>query len=314
MDESFYKILDKLIDDLPDNLKNTENPIIIDLVLDSGVFNGSYIIGALYFLKEMEKRKFIKIDRISGSSIGSIAGLLYLTDKLDVFYILYEKVLKYFKKKYNLKIIKKLKKLFKGYIPDDISNKVNNKLFIKYNNINDININDINSGKIKSVFKNDDDIFNTIIRSSFFPLLIDGKISNKDKYIDGLNPYIFESSPNKKMLFLNLIGIDKWFNVLNVKNEKSNFYRILYGLLDMHIFFIKDKPTFMCSYIDEWGVLNKIYFNIRVIFEKFLCIIIYLILFIKKHICCYFKNNVGYKKMSKIFHNMFINLLKNNFK
>ena len=148
MDDSFYKILNNLVDDLPDNLKNIDKPIVIDLVLDSGVFNGSYIIGALYFLKEMENRKIIKIDRISGSSIGSIAGLLYFIDKLDLFYILYEKVLKYFKKKYNLKIIKNIKKLFKGHIPDDVCNKVNNKLFIKYNNINHIN-----SSKIKSVYK-----------------------------------------------------------------------------------------------------------------------------------------------------------------
>jgi hypothetical protein len=308
MDESFYKILDKLIDGLPDNLKNTEEPIIIDLVLDSGVFNGSYIIGALYFLKEMEKRNFIKIERISGSSVGSIAGLLYLTDNLDLFYVLYEKVLKYFKKKYNLKIIKNIKKLFKGYIPDDVCNKVNNKLFIKYNNINYID-----SSKFKSIFKNEDDIFNTIMRSSFFPILIDGNISNKDKYIDGLNPYIFESSPNKKILFLNLIGIDKCFNILNVKNEKSNFYRILYGLLDMHFFFIKDKSTFMCSYIDEWGFLNKTYFNIRIIFEKLLCFIIYLIVLIKKYMYCYFKNFIGCKKISKIFHNTFIKLLQNYF-
>jgi len=306
MDESFYKILEKLVDDLPDKFKNTENPIVIDLVLDSGVFNGSYIIGALYFLKEMEKRNFIKINRISGSSVGSIAGLLYLTDNLDLFYVLYKKVFKYFKKNYNLKIIKNLKKLFKGYISDDVCNKVNNKLFIKYNSINYVN-----SSKIKSVFKNNDKIFNTIIRSCFFPILIDGNISNKDKYIDGLNPYMFESSINTKILFLNLMGIDKCFNILDVKNEKNNFYRILYGLLDMHIFFVKDKSTFMCSYTDEWTTFNKIYFSIRIIFEKIICIAIYILVFIKKQIYCYFKNFIDFTKISKIFHNIFIKLLQN---
>ena len=41
----------KLIDNLPDTIKNkTQN---IDLVLDGGVFNGSYLVGILYFLKEM---------------------------------------------------------------------------------------------------------------------------------------------------------------------------------------------------------------------------------------------------------------------
>ena len=50
----------KLIDNLPDDIKNVPEPVVIDLVLDGGVFNGSYLVGALYFLKEMEKRKYIK--------------------------------------------------------------------------------------------------------------------------------------------------------------------------------------------------------------------------------------------------------------
>ena len=45
--------VNKLIDNLPDNIKNTKKPIVLDLVLDGGVFNGSYLVGALYFLKEM---------------------------------------------------------------------------------------------------------------------------------------------------------------------------------------------------------------------------------------------------------------------
>ena len=43
----------KLIDDLPENIKNCKNPIMIDLVLDGGAFNGAYLVGALFFLKEM---------------------------------------------------------------------------------------------------------------------------------------------------------------------------------------------------------------------------------------------------------------------
>ena len=51
----------KLIENLPDDLKNSKTPLRLDLVLDGGVFNGSYLVGALYFLKEMEKRNYIKI-------------------------------------------------------------------------------------------------------------------------------------------------------------------------------------------------------------------------------------------------------------
>jgi predicted acylesterase/phospholipase RssA len=59
-------------------------------VLDGGVFNGSYHVGALYFLKEMERRNYIKINRISGCSVGSIVAFLYYIDSLDLMPKLYE--------------------------------------------------------------------------------------------------------------------------------------------------------------------------------------------------------------------------------
>lgn len=304
MDDSFYKIINKLMDDLPDEYKNKKKPIVFDLVLDSGVFNGSYIIGALYFLKEMEKRNYIKIERISGSSIGALSGFLYFTDNLDLFYILYNKIFKYLKKKYNLKILKKIKKLLTGYIPIDVCNKLNNKLFIKYNNIYSYK----NTSKIKYIYKNEDEIYKTIFRSCFFPFLIDGKIANNNKYIDGLNPYIFEEVPNKRIIFLDLIGIDKFANILNIKNEKSNFNRILFGLIDIHKFFTKNEPTFMCSYINNWNFLNTIYFNTRLFFEKIVCLIIHYIIYIK-NILYYLFPYINFDLISKITFNIIKNIL-----
>ena len=40
------------------------------------------MLGSLYYLKEMEKKSLLKIERISSCSIGSILGFLYLTDSL----------------------------------------------------------------------------------------------------------------------------------------------------------------------------------------------------------------------------------------
>ena len=73
----------KLIENLPDNFTKKKEPLILDLVLDGGAFNGTYLVGALYFLKEMEKNGYIKVDRISGCSVGSFVGLLYFLDELD---------------------------------------------------------------------------------------------------------------------------------------------------------------------------------------------------------------------------------------
>ena len=39
----------KLINNLPPDIKDVKTPTIIDLVLDGGIFNGSYLVGALHF-------------------------------------------------------------------------------------------------------------------------------------------------------------------------------------------------------------------------------------------------------------------------
>ena len=71
------KYIHNLIDNLPDNIKKTSTPEKINIILSGGAFNGSYLIGALHFLKEMEQRKYVKVDKISACSIGSVCALLY---------------------------------------------------------------------------------------------------------------------------------------------------------------------------------------------------------------------------------------------
>ena len=151
----------KFIDNLPDEITKSKTPLKIDLVLEGGVFNGSYLVGALYFLKEMEKRGYVKVDRISGCSIGSVVAFLYFIDGLDLMPKLYGAVQDDFKKCYNLKIMKTIKTMLKDNVPQDICEKVNNRLFICYNNI-------VKGKKtVKSVYKNEDEIFNSIIKSCF---------------------------------------------------------------------------------------------------------------------------------------------------
>ena len=49
----------KLMDNLPENITNRKKPLKLDLILGGGAFNGSYILGALFFLKELERKKYI---------------------------------------------------------------------------------------------------------------------------------------------------------------------------------------------------------------------------------------------------------------
>ena len=296
----------KLIENLPDDLKNSKTPLRLDLVLDGGMFNGSYLVGALYFLKEMEKRNYIIIERISGCSIGSAVAILYFIDALDMMSPLYDIVKKEFQNGYKLPTIKELKIHLKDKIPSNICEKVNGKLYICYNNIK--------KGKktIKSSYKDIDEIFNTIIKSCFIPYLIDGNFLYDNKYIDGMNPYIFNNESGKKILYLDLYGYDKIGNLLNVKNEKTNFHRILSGLLDIHNFYIKQSNTQMCSYVNDWSVNNKTFNYIKVLFEKLIMNFIYLGIYFKTimPLGYDFENTIIYKIISKITHDIFIILLE----
>lgn len=289
--------VNKFIENLPDVSKKYCE---IDLVLDGGAFNGSYLVGALYFLKEMEKRSYIKIDRISGCSVGSIVALLYYIDALDLMPSLYEIVKRDFKHKYNLNTIKTLKQHLQHKIPHDICSKINNKLFISYH--------DIKKRKkiVKSTYNNVDDIFDTIIKSCYIPFLIDNKLLYKNKYIDGINAHVFNRDSRKKILHMELFSYDKFTSSINIKNEKSNFHRILSGLLDIHSFFIKKTNTPMCSFVNEWNLINKCRYHLKILLENIIIYIIYSIFYIKKYIPEDIKDNFIIKLISKILFDIFI--------
>jgi hypothetical protein len=295
----------KLIGNLPDNITNVTEPKHIDLVLDGGIFNGSYLVGALYFLKEMEKQNYIKIDRISGCSIGSIVGFLYYIDGLDLMAKLYEMVNKDFRKNYQLTFLKELKKHLKDHIPDDICEKIKDKFYICYNNIKK------GTKVTKTDYTDIDDIINTIIKSCYIPYLIDGNILHENKYIDGINPFIFDKEANKKILYLDLFGYDKIGILLNVKNEKSNFHRILSGLLDIHCFFIKESNTQMCSYVNDWNYSNKGFNYLKQVIERIMIYFTYILICINNNISSEFKETVLSKILSKIAYDVFIILLEN---
>lgn len=289
--------VNKFIENLPEDSKKYCE---IDLVLDGGAFNGSYLVGALYFLKEMEKRSYIKIDRISGCSVGSIVALLYYIDALDLMPSLYEIVNRDFKHKYNLNTIKTLKQHLQHKIPDDICSKINNKLFICYH--------DIKKRKkiVKSTYNNVDDIFDTIIKSCYIPFLIDNKLLYKNKYVDGINAHIFNRDSRKKILHMELFSYDKFTSSINIKNEKSNFHRILSGLLDIHSFFIKKTNTPMCSFVNEWSIINKCRYHLKILLENIIVYIVYSIFYIKKYIPEDIEDNFIIKLISKILFDIFI--------
>ena len=266
----------KFINNLPDNLLNIKTPMNLDVVLEGGVFNGSFHVGVLFFLKAMEQRNIIKVERISGVSIGSILALLYFSNNLHLISDLYKLLYIEFKKNHKFKLIKQLKKTLCGKLAENICEIVDKRLYICY-------YNGIICKKIvKKTYKNKNVLINTIVKSSFVPHFIDGNMLYEHKYVDGITPYIFTPTQDKRILYVDLFGYDKLFHFFNIKNEKSNEHRMLAGLLDAHNFFIKQQSTSMCSYVDDWNIMHKFSHCIKMLFEKACVYIIILIVRIKQ--------------------------------
>jgi hypothetical protein len=298
----------KLIDNLSENKFNTKHPLKIDLVLSGGAFNGGYLIGALFYLKEMEKRNFIQINRISGCSVGAIAGLYYLYDDLNNIIKIYRRIISQFKKKQNLSVIKNIKNIVGEKICSEYQ-KANNKLFIGYNNVNTC------EKKVKSNYKNADDLCDTLIKSSFIPFLIDENVCYKRKYIDGCNPFIFEYQPNVKILFLDVLTSEKINTSINIKNEKNIFSRALSGMMEIHYFFVNNKRTEMCSYVNNWSVLNKGIFQLKMYIEKLIIYILHIFLFVfslSKNTSSFIKDSF-YFKLSVYMTRCFFNFCLENY-
>jgi hypothetical protein len=288
--------VNKLIDNLPDEFKKQKTPLRIDLVLDGGMFNGSYLVGAVHFLKEMERRKYIKVERVSGASVGSIVALMYLSDCLDSMPELYNIVYNEIKTSNTLSCIQNIKQFLNH--DKDLYKQLNNKLYISYNNIEQ------RTKTVKCVYKSNEDVYDTISKSCHLPFLIDGKLLYKKKYLDGVNPYIFKPCPTKKILYLDLFGYDKILHFFNVKNEKTNYHRILSGMLDIHNFYIKQTDTPMCSYVNDWGIINRSRSTVKSIYET---VIVYTVCILS--ILGRYTNGLE----TSIIHKLFTRILKECF-
>ena len=277
----------KLLENLPKEITNNKGEKInkINLILEGGAFNGSYQIGALYFLKEMEKKKYIKIHNISATSIGAISALLYYIDLLEESLQSHTLLKSIYKKTKTLNAIPTFLNQIREKLPANLLNSLNSKLYISYYNIK------TGCKIVKSKYKNIDDLFTTILRSCFVPFFINGQMMIDNKYMDGITPYIFPKNKYKS-LNISLIGSDKFYQIFVIKNEDTNIHKILAGLLDINLFITTNITTQMCSYINDRSIKQRLFYNILFIIEKLIVFILFLYYHSKSKI---YKSNIFVK-------------------
>lgn len=298
------------------NLDKSNFSFNLDLVLEGGCMNGAYEIGGLILIKELEKLKYFKIKRVSGASVGAYAGLLYLIDKLHVYVEEYEIMKEGFRETLTLeKLEHQLRKLVYNLSDKEFKSLQKNKLYIRFYDVN------TQECILKYKYKTREELIETILKSCHMPFLINGKMfyeKDKKQYIDGGMPYIFndlEMKQNRKTLYMTLTRYDKIKSILNVSNEKTIHGRVLEGIIDTYNFFLKNRMTDMCSYVEEWGIPETLRYSIFNYAYKLLVYVIYILYKIHEYIFPYISETPLYKKftplMKRIYKNTVIYLVFN---
>jgi hypothetical protein len=291
MDQYAAKLIENL-PPLPQKLK-------LDLVLDGGTFNGSYLVGGLYFLREMEKRNMIYVDKISGCSIGAFVAFAYFTNRLDIVDEFVCCALNDFRTSFHFKkVIAKLREL--TLEPNEYQ-ALNKRLFITFYNIR-------NQKKVvRSKYKSNEDVIECIIKSSFLPYVMTGSLAYDKRFIDGFSPYFFRETKEKQVLFMNLLSFHKLVNVFVIKNENNSYARMLTGLLDVQNFFISQSATPMCSFVSQWSLVDKG----KYLFRRFIERIVVFIFALWREVDSNYSSHVLFQFMQTLSKETYQLLLKN---
>lgn len=264
--------MEKNIKELVNNLEKTDRfkkTKEIDVILDGGAYSGSYLIGSLFYLKELENRNMIKIKRLSGCSIGSLLCIIYKLDLLEIQDIVY-KLIRLNLSSPNMKFYFKILKILKESSPKDFYKKCNNTVFITYHDVKK------NKQIVKKKYKNNNELFDSIAKSSFLPYIMNGKLLYKNKFFDGMYPHIFKKEENRDTIFFNLCN-QYLIGMLFIRNEENNSERIMTGILNCHNYFFYNY-----SYVNVINVhsnnittnIHYIWFNCRILISYVVFIIV----------------------------------------
>jgi hypothetical protein len=299
--------MDTYIQNLANNYIIPTKPVDIDLVLDGGAFNGFYQLGSLKLIKELENRNYLKVNRISGVSVGAILGFYYISNQLDKFEKDFEITRDYFRENLNVGLYRKNIKDRINKISQNIFQKIQSKLFISYYNIQD--------GKrvVTNKYDSKNNLTNCILKSSHLPYISNGELFYKDvsgtMFIDGLYPYIFrerDHNTNTKILYISLTNFHSTGTLLSTKREVNVSGRIIEGALDAHKLLFLNKDTVFCSFIQNWNSTDFIFLRIKHVLFIF---IIYTIIVFKKfhdffithcvpYVYYLYNNNSKFKKIT----------------
>ena len=283
---------------LIDNLDKDKIPKKLNIILDGGAFNGGYMYGILLYLKELENLNYTIIEKISGCSIGAVLGVFFLSNILEENINIYDDILSHFRKNHNLLNTRNI--LTTSLEKIDLS-LINDKIFINYYNITTM------ENVVVSHFENKEELIEVLIRSAHIPYIIDGNILYKNKFLDGITPYIFPVSSGKT-LYISSIIFNKLKYIFYLKNEVNIWTRLLTGVMDANSFF-SNNDSEHCSYINNWTMTNFILFRFREIITFFIISVLYIFIYLNNKVPTEITSNIFILRFCSILEMLYKNIL-----
>jgi|694.fasta_scaffold153620_2 hypothetical protein len=270
----------------------------INLIFDGGAFNGGFAAGVALYIKSLEDHSLVKINKISGCSIGSVVALWYACGCAEFGIRLFEQTTNAFQDTMDLREYQKnIKTFVHSLFPAGDVSTLKNKLYINFYDTRK------HKQKVVSNFKNVEHLIDCILQSSHIPYIIDGNARYNERYIDGILPHIFTSVSAAganaaganacESLFIKLITLNKCSRAMVVKCETNIHYRLLTGVADANDFFTTGSSD-MCSYVSQWSYFNILQIRSREMIIIFIISIIEWLVVVKTYIPSTIKKSLLY--------------------
>lgn len=294
------KLLKQYVKALIQNTNRDNIPKKIDVVFDGGAFNGFFSLGTAIYLSELRNQGHIKINRVSGCSIGALVALyLFLIDTSMDFDDLFSSVALCLRTNNNLnKYHSMVRDSIMRLVPDDNMDFINGRLFV--------NFYDFKKKKKRTVskYRNREHLVECIIRSAYVPCLMDGNLRYKKRYIDGITPFIFNKSHDTEIVFVQILTLNKLHQCIPHRTEVNPHGRILAGVVDANEFFIHGKSD-MCSYVGKWSITGKLTLYVREVIIIFIHSILELLVMLHAKIPNYVTDSILYNGILNILKELY---------
>jgi len=288
-------LLKEYVKSLVQNVDKQILPQKIDLVFSGGAFNGFFAMGVAMYVLELKRQRLIEIGRLSGCSIGSLVALWCLVkdddEDMDGWFT---GIVTCLRTNHNLsRYHDMIRSKVTGLFPDDDMSLINGRLFINFHDMKK------RRKRVVSKYRNRDHLIECILRSGHIPHIMDGNIRYKDRYIDGISPYIFCKTPGVEILFIEIVTFNKLCHFIPHKTEINPQSRLLIGVADANEFFTRGSSD-MCSYVARWSTVKKVALRARDLLYQIVHTVIELLIGLKPYVPAKVSDSIIYCGVSNI--------------